>query len=125
MNLMRTMVAKVAHQIPDRPPLQLVDGERVDVGDRDSEWPEFVFVTASHGTGWVPARHLSATSGTAVVQIAYDTTELLTHAGDVLEVVAEDLTSGWLWCRAHDGREGWVPINTLEAAESSIPDQRP
>jgi len=48
---MRTMVAKVAHQIPDRPPLRLVDGERVDVGDRDSEWPEFVFVTASHGTG--------------------------------------------------------------------------
>ena len=78
----------------------MVDGERVDVGDRDSEWPEFVFVTASHGTGWVPARHLSATSGTAVVQIAYDTTELPTQAGDVVEVVAEDLTSGWLWCRA-------------------------
>ena len=124
MNLMRTMVAKVAHQIPDRPPLRLVDGERVDVGDRDSEWPEFVFVTASHGTGWVPARHLSATSGTAVVQIAYDTTELPTQAGDVLEVVAEDLTSGWFWCREHDGREGWVPINTLEAAESLIADQR-
>jgi SH3 domain len=124
MNLMRTMVAKVAHQIPDRPPLQLVDGECVDVGDRDSEWPEFVFVTVSHGTGWVPARHLSAASGTAVVQIAYDTTELPTQAGDVLEVVAEDLTSGWFWCRAHDGREGWVPINTLEAAESPIADQR-
>ena len=121
----RTMVAKVAHQIPDRPPLQLVGGERVDVGDRDSEWPEFVFVAASRGTGWVPARHLSATSGTAVVQTAYDTTELPTHAGDAVEVVAEDLTSGWLWCRARDGREGWVPIKTLQPAESSISDQRP
>ena len=97
----------------------------MDVGDRDGEWPEFVFVTASHGTGWVPARHLSATSGTAVVQTVYDTTELRTHAGDVLEVVAEDLTSGWLWCRARDGREGWVPIKTLQAAEPSISDQRP
>ena len=125
MSPMRPMVAKVAHQTPDRPPLQLVAGERVDVGDRDSEWPEFVFVTASHGTGWVPARHLSTTFGTAVVRIAYDTTELPTHVGDVLEVVAEDLTSGWLWCRAHDGGEGWVPINTLEAAESPIADQRP
>ena len=125
MNPMRTMVAKVAHQIPDRPPLRLVDGERVDVGDRDSEWPEFVFVTASHGAGWVPARHLSAASGTAVVEIEYDTTELPTQAGEVLEVVAEDLTSGWFWCRAHDGREGWVPINTLDAAESPISDQRP
>ena len=93
--------------VPDRPPLQLAVGERVAVGDRDSEWPEFVFVTASHGTWWVPARHLSATSGTAVVHAAYDTTELPTHAGDVVEVVAEDLTSGWLWCLARDGGEGW------------------
>jgi hypothetical protein len=80
MSPVRTMVAKVAHRIPDRPPLQLAVGERVEVGDRDSEWPEFVFVTASHGTGWVQARHLSGTSGTAVVQTAYDTTELPTHA---------------------------------------------
>jgi Variant SH3 domain len=125
MSAVRTMLAMVAHQIPDRPALQLAVGERVDVGDRDSEWPEFVFVTASHGTGWVPARHLSATSGMAIVQTVYDTTELPTHAGDVVEVVAEDLTSGWLWCRARDGREGWVPIKTLQAAEPSISDQRP
>ena len=121
----RTMVAKLAHQIPDRPLLQLAIGERVDVGDQDSEWPEFVFVTASHGNEGVPARQLSATSGTAVVQTAYDTTELPTHTGDVLEVVAEDLTSDWHWCRARDDPEGWVPIKTLQAAESSISDQRP
>jgi len=104
MNLMRTMVAKVAHQIPDRPPLQLVDGERVDVGDRDSEWPEFVFVTASHGTGWVPARHLSATSGTAVVQIAYDTTELPTQAGD------GSRPAEWCNCPRVSLRGGGLPV---------------
>ena len=60
----------------DRPPLQLAVGERVNDGNQGNEWPEFVFVTASHGTGWVPARHLSATSETPVVQTAYDTTEL-------------------------------------------------
>jgi hypothetical protein len=109
MSPVRTMVAKVRHQIPDRPSLQLAVGERVDVGDRDSEWPEFVFVTASHGTGWVPARHLSGTSGTVVVQTAYDTSELPTQAGDVVEVVAEDLTSGWLWCRTRDGRGAGCP----------------
>jgi hypothetical protein len=48
-------VAKIAHEIPDRPPLRLLAGEVVQAGDRDSEWPEFVFVTASHGAGWVPA----------------------------------------------------------------------
>ena len=87
------------------------------VGDRDIAWPEFVFVTASHGSGWVPARHLSAPSGTALVLTAYDTTELPTHVGDVLEVVAEDRTSGWLWCRTPEGREGWVPVKTLEVAD--------
>ena len=89
----------------------------MDVGERDTEWPEFVFVTASHGSGWVPARHLSASSGTAVVTTAYDTTELPTHIGEILEVVTEDLTSGWLWCRSAEGREGWVPVKTVDAVD--------
>ena len=44
----------------------------------------------------------------------YDPTELLTQAGDVLDVIEEAMHSGWLWCRAHDGREGWVPFNIRE-----------
>jgi hypothetical protein len=113
---MRRVVAKVAHEIPDRPPLRLSVGQRVNVGDRDTEWPEFVFVTAAHGCGWVPARHLSASSAGAVVLTGYDTTELPTHVGEVLDVVAEDLASGWVWCRSREGREGWVPLKTLDAA---------
>jgi hypothetical protein len=114
---MRRVRARTAHQIPDRPSIHLAVGEEVRVGDRDTEWPEFVFVIASHGAGWMPARHLSRSSGLAVVEAAYDTAELPTEAGDVLEVVAEDLTSGWLWCRSADGREGWVPVKTVEATD--------
>jgi hypothetical protein len=84
--------------------LRLTVGERVQVGERDRECPEFVFVTASHGSGWVPARHLSGSSGAAVVQTPYDTTELPTRSGEVLDVLDEDLTSGWLWCRGPGGR---------------------
>jgi hypothetical protein len=51
-----------------------------------------------------------------VVKTAYDTTELPTKAGDVLDVLAEDHESGWLWCRPSDGREGWVPARTLDAS---------
>ena len=111
---MRTVVTKLAHKIPERPPIHLPLGEQVTVGDRDTEWPEFVFVTASHGSGWVPSRHLSASSGTAFMLTTYDTTELPTQVGEVLEVVAEDRASGWLWCRTPEGREGWVPVKTLE-----------
>jgi hypothetical protein len=107
----------VAHQIPDWSPLQLAVGQRVEVGDRDTEWPEFVFVNAANGSGWVPARHLSVSSGPAVVLAAYDTTELPTQIGELLEVVAEDLTSGWFWCRSRKGREGWVPIKTLDPTD--------
>jgi hypothetical protein len=36
-----------------------------------------------------------------------------TEEGEELQVLQEDLASGWLWCRAKDGREGWVPERTL------------
>ncbi len=110
----RRVVAKLAHQVPDRSPLRLAVGESVAVGERDTEWPEFVFVTTSRGCGWVPGRHLSASFGNAVVQTPYDTTELPTQDGEVLEVLADDLASGWLWCRSSAGREGWVPTKTVE-----------
>jgi hypothetical protein len=82
------------HEVPEREPLQLVVGEEVQVGQRDTEWPGFVFVTATHGAGWVPARHLSHDSGKAVVQVPYDTTELHTLEGEALELIREDLLSG-------------------------------
>ena len=110
---MRRVIAQAAHQVPSRAPLQVRPGDQVQAGERSDEWPEFVFVTADRGSGWVPARYLSAGSGPAVVQAPYDTTELATEAGEELTVLEEDLQSGWLWCRSGDGRQGWVPVSTI------------
>ncbi len=107
-------VATEAHEIPNRAPLQIEPGEVVSVGERDTTWPAFVFVTAAGGSGWVPARHLSAGSGPATVLTTYDTTELPVEAGDTVTVLRRDDESGWLWCRAESGREGWVPLRILE-----------
>ena len=107
-------VAISAHEIPERPALHVTAGQQVHVSDRDTEWPEFVFVTAANGAGWVPARYLSASTGDAVVLTGYDTTELPTRIGDRVQVLVEDEQSGWLWCRAESGREGWVPITTVQ-----------
>lgn len=112
---MTFVIARSAHEVPDRPPIQLEVGERVEVGKRDDEWPAFVFVTSLRGAGWVPERHLRRDGAIAVVTEAYDTTELPTHQGEQLEVIREDEPSGWMWCRARDGREGWVPERTLSA----------
>jgi hypothetical protein len=82
--------AVTAHQIPARAPLQVTAGQRVTVGERDTHWPAFVFVTADNGSGWVPSR-------------------------DMLTVLARDDASGWLWAKADGGREGWVPMDTVQA----------
>ncbi len=92
-------------------------GDRVTVGERDGEWPAFVFVTAQQGSGWVPERHLDRQGAKAVIKQRYDTTELPTEAGEKLAVLCEDLSSGWVWCRAENGREGWVPESTLSRLE--------
>lgn len=112
---MRQVTAHTAHAVPDRAPIRVEAGEKVEVGERDGEWPEFVFVTTGGGSGWVPARYIDIAGGWGVVHTAYDTTELATRVGDVLEVLIDDRQSGWLWCRAADGAEGWVPVRTVTA----------
>ena len=107
-------VAHTAHEILEAAPLQVEVGQAVVVGQRASTWPAFVFVTAGNGSGWVPARHLSADHGSAMVLTAYDTTELPVAAGEVVTVVDRDDESGWWWCRNLEGREGWVPREVLE-----------
>ena len=102
-----------SHQIPSRAPIEIAPGEPVMVGERDSDWPAFVFVTAAKGQGWVPARHLSADTGAAVVEHPYDTTELAVAEGEEVTVVERDDESGWWWCRAENGAAGWVPVAVL------------
>ncbi|GAB3151409.1 SH3 domain-containing protein [Microbacterium neimengense] len=101
------------HEIPERDPLSVLPGERVTVGERDTEWPAFVFVTTTNGSGWVPARHIDIDGAAGIVRTGYDTTELAARAGDVVEILADDIESGWSWCCDAAGREGWVPNRTL------------
>jgi hypothetical protein len=106
--------ATSAHTIPDRPPIHVVPGQRVQAGQRDTEWPAFVFVTTPDGAGWVPERYVDASSEPAVVLTGYDTTELATTAGEELMLVEADDPSGWARVRNAAGREGWVPWRTVE-----------
>lgn len=111
---MTTVRAIQAHEVPERPPIRLAAGQSVRVGERDTTWPAFVFVSTEDGAGWVPARHIDTGSIPPVMLAPYDTTELPTNAGDVLTVIAGDDLSGWTWVRGRDGREGWVPNGTID-----------
>jgi hypothetical protein len=110
---MTTLRATSSHSVPDRPPIQVMRGQRVQAGERDTEWPEFVFVIADGGAGWVPGRFLDTSSDPAVVLADYDTTELATTDGEALTLVERDDRSGWAWLRNEAGQEGWVPLRTV------------
>ncbi len=111
---MTRLRATAAHTIPERPPIQVMPGQRVRAGQRDTEWPAFVFVTTDDGAGWVPERHIDTSSDPAAVITGYDTTELATTAGEELTLVKRDDPSGWAWVRNAAGQEGWVPLRTTE-----------
>lgn len=107
------VVAVSDHEIPERAPIRIVPGDRVDVGERDTTWRSFVFVTTSSGSGWVPERHLSQDRPNATVLSSYDTRELPVRAGERLVLLADDAASGWSWCRNPAGHTGWVPHEVL------------
>ncbi|WP_221584873.1 SH3 domain-containing protein [Microbacterium sp. G2-8] len=104
------------HQTPDRAPLRLAPGDAVRVGERDDEWPAFVFASAEKGEGWVPERILDGARPDAVVREAYDTQELAVRSGDIVRLLHDDAESGWSWCRDALGDEGWIPHRALDLA---------
>ena len=111
---MTRLHATATHTIPQRPPVRVTPGQQVQVGDRDTDWPAFVFITTDDGAGWVPERYLDTSSDPAVVVTAYDTTELATAAGQELTLLERDDPSGWALVRNAEDRKGWVPLSTVE-----------
>lgn len=111
---MHRVTAQTAHTAEDSSSLQLEVGDVVSVSERGVEWPAFVHVQTARGDGWVPARYLSADSGPATVRVPYDTTELPVAAGESVQVITRDDTSGWWWCKSDSGTEGWVPIEVFD-----------
>jgi hypothetical protein len=107
---MTRLRATAAHVIPERPPMQVLPGQRVQAGQHDTQWPAFVFVTTDDSAGWVPERYLDTPCDPAVVITGYDTTELATTAGEELTLIKQDTPSGWAWVRNAAGPGGMGAI---------------
>lgn len=107
--------ASAAHRPPDRPTLAVAEGALVTTGSLDDEWPAFRWCVDENGVGgWIPDRYLGREEpGRARCLRRYSTRELAVDEGDVLELLERDDESGWHWCRAASGREGWVPVRSL------------
>jgi hypothetical protein len=98
-----------------KPAFVMRSGEPLTVEeDPTTQWPAFVLVTSEKGEkGWVPERYLQRKGKKATATRRYDTKTLDPLEGEVLTVIEEDLESGWVWCRDHEGNVGWFAIDHL------------
>ncbi|WP_058833768.1 SH3 domain-containing protein [Luteimonas abyssi] len=104
------------HRPPDRPPIRIRVGEQVTLGERDTEWPDFVWtVNAAGDGGWVPASLFDRAHGTATALDDYDTRELSVAAGERVEL--DQALAGWWWARNAAGATGWIPKRVIASSE--------
>lgn len=104
------------HRAPERPAIQVQAGDRVTLGDRDGEWPEFVWTALTSGLGgWMPSTLFDAQTGSASALEAYDTQELDVDIGE--ELVLHREQAQWWWAQNARGEQGWVPARVLEIIE--------
>ncbi|MGE9269824.1 MAG: SH3 domain-containing protein [Verrucomicrobiales bacterium] len=105
---MPTYLTNADYEEKDTDPIHLRAGDEVTVGPVDRAWPGWVWaVTGSGREGYVPEKILEPLGeGRFAAMEAFDPTVLCVKRGDRLESLQK--VHGWHWCRAEDGREGWV-----------------
>lgn len=105
------------HLQPQREDLILSIGETVEVGEEDSEnpnWKNWIWCISKESglSGWVPKQYLDidGISGKAIK--AYSSSELPVLPGDKL--TTHYYLNGWAWCTDSSGTQGWVPEENFE-----------
>lgn len=110
----RVRVVKTYHSAyPD--PLRLLAEDTVTIGEKESEWEDWLWCTDSSGkSGWIPESFIRREGDYGTMITDYDATELTVEEGQVLEVVGQE--AGWYWCTTPDGQTGWVPHENVAEA---------
>ena len=115
---MKRALVVVRHRAPDRPPIRIAPGDTVTLGERDNDWPQFVWTDLAIGLGgWVPAMLFDRDSGEAIALESYDTRELDADEGEHLLLHRE--LADWWWAENNAGVCGWIPARALRILEDS------
>lgn len=105
------VVADYRAAYPD--PIVMKAGERLQVGERDEDNPDWVWCTGSSGkAGWVPVLYVRQDGDTSLALRDYSAAELSVEAGEELTVLREE--AGWVLARDQRGQLGWVPLENVE-----------
>ena len=96
------------HHPEKREAISFAAGERLVLGPRDADWPDFLEATDPRGRrGRVPKDRLD---GDKAVR-DYDGRELEGNAGDAVRLM--ELYGGWWWAENAIGETGWLPEHAL------------
>lgn len=121
MNVSRARVI-AAHRAPDRATVRMAPGDPVTLGDRDGDWPQFVWTTLASGLGgWIPSALFDIERGETRAEHAYDTQELDAEVGDLLILHRE--LADWWWAENERGACGWIPARALDMLDASTIDE--
>ncbi len=105
-----------AYQAAYPDPLIVKSGEKLIIGEKESEWPGWVWCTNARGkSGWVPKEYLESYGGFERARCDYDATELTVVAGERLSI--HKIESGWAWCENEYHQSGWVPLEGIKMTE--------
>jgi uncharacterized protein YgiM (DUF1202 family) len=100
-------------QVKYSDPLILRAGEGVTLGERDTEWPGWIWCINEAGKGgWVPEQYIEIRDTRGVARQDYSAIELAVKAGEQVRVGQR--LNGWAWCTNASGQSGWVPERNLD-----------
>jgi uncharacterized protein YgiM (DUF1202 family) len=103
----------VEYTSPYTYPLKIQKGERLQVGDKESEWPGWVWCTNIDGKDrWVPRNYMEIRGKSGIMIQDYDATELTVSIGEELKIEKEE--SGWVWVSNKEEKKGWVPLENIK-----------
>ncbi len=96
-------------------PIRVARDAPLELSGREDIWDghRWLWATSGGREGWVPDSLVRHQAAGPVAAFDYSAMELSCPKGARLTAGRE--THGWVWCRAEDGREGWVPRRNLTA----------
>jgi uncharacterized protein YgiM (DUF1202 family) len=105
------VIAEYKSPFPD--PLKIQKGDQVQLTEKESEWPGWIWCINKNGKdGWVPRSYLKIQDNHAKLLQDYDATEITAEVGEKFVIKGEK--SGWFWVSGKEGRMGWIPIKNVE-----------
>ena len=95
-----------AYSSPYTDPWIITKGEILSIGEKESEWPGWIWCTNnSEKSRWVPESYLEISGVTGKAKQDYNATELSVKVGEEAE---------WFWVINQQGKSGWVPIKNVK-----------